>query len=193
MAHPRLLRNAIGYHLRRDLIDHQRLAFHLVAHGVEGLLGLSILDQLDRKERTRPRTSPIETCLSLRTSSFWRTCGSNSAARSTSFRRCTSASSPLPSLMPTCQVWEFRAFPGPLGAPEPAPSLPKGPDSETWDDCPLFHRIPCPIGRWSRFWGSPIPFHVELLAFTCRHARLHSVLWDIPFSGHWPARVTFPL
>ena len=37
VADPRLLRNAIGHHFGRDLIDDQRLAFHLVKHGVEGL------------------------------------------------------------------------------------------------------------------------------------------------------------
>jgi hypothetical protein len=50
VADPGLLGYAVGHHLRSNLIDHKRLAFHLVAHGVERLLGGAILDDLYSKE-----------------------------------------------------------------------------------------------------------------------------------------------
>ena len=42
--------DALRHHLGGDLIDDQRLAFHLVAHGVEELLGLAVLDDLNGEE-----------------------------------------------------------------------------------------------------------------------------------------------
>src|SRR5580698_5631829 len=50
VADPGLNRNALSHHFGGDLIDDQRLAFHLVAHCVEELLGLAILDNLDSKK-----------------------------------------------------------------------------------------------------------------------------------------------
>ncbi len=53
VAYPGLLGDAVGHHFGGDLIHHQRLAFHLVAHGVEGFLGGAVLDDLDREEEAK--------------------------------------------------------------------------------------------------------------------------------------------
>ena len=53
VAHPGLLRDSIGHHLRGNLIHDKRLAFDLVAHRIEGLLRLPVLHKLNRKEETQ--------------------------------------------------------------------------------------------------------------------------------------------
>jgi len=50
VADPGLNRNALRHHFGGDLVDDERLAFHLVAHGVEELLGFAILHNLDGKK-----------------------------------------------------------------------------------------------------------------------------------------------
>src|SRR5208337_5012187 len=50
VADPGLNRNAAGHHLRGDLVNDERLALDLVAHGVEELLGFAVLHDLDGKE-----------------------------------------------------------------------------------------------------------------------------------------------
>ncbi len=51
VADPCLLGDAHRHHLCRDLIDHQGLALYLVAHGVEGLFRVAVLDDLDGPEK----------------------------------------------------------------------------------------------------------------------------------------------
>jgi len=51
MADPGLNGHALRHHLGGDLVDDEGLAFHLVPHGVEELLGLAILHNLNGKEK----------------------------------------------------------------------------------------------------------------------------------------------
>jgi len=55
VADPGLHGDALGHHLRGDLVDNERLAFHLVAHGVEELFGFAVLYDFDGEERGRGR------------------------------------------------------------------------------------------------------------------------------------------